>query len=288
MLDVLIGGQTFSLDDGTICRLLAFDGWGKAEVERISRRGAQQHGDTDAGYRLEPRLGTLVLGLEDTALGSMYDHRAELLDIFRGSNDPKLRWTLPNGQTRQIDCQYWGDLSMPWEVKRWGAQKMALSLKCSDPNFYDPSQRIETFPISAGGSGWAIPWSVPWSIGGSGANATLVITYTGTFYAEPIVKIEGPITDPEITNEATGEVLSLAGHSIGVGEWIEIDCRFGKQTVLDQNGVNRRSWLTGDLATFHITDSYLVDKINTLKSTGTGAGSQTRITVRFYTRFDGI
>jgi hypothetical protein len=291
MLSVIIGTNEYSLDDGTICRLLAYDGWGMAPGHRLSERGPQQHGETHRGYRLDSRLGTLVLGFESTELTDMYNKRDSLLALFKWAHTPKLKWALPNGVTRQIDVVYHSDMSMPWEAKQWAALKVAVTLKAFDPTFYDPTQVTLSLGLTGGGDGWDIPWGIAWAPGASTLNQTAIINYLGTFLTYPIIKIVGPITDPVITNEATNEKLDFTGISIATGDYYLIDTAYSIKTVVDKNGVNKFSELSddSDLANFHIADDPEAPSgQNTIRVTGSGANPETQVYVSFYTRYNGL
>jgi hypothetical protein len=259
----------------------------------ITERGPLQHGSTYRGYRLDERLINLVFLLEASAgdLASMYDQRAPLLDLFKPSRDLKLRFDLPNGKTRQIDIRYNSDMSMPWRVDDWAHQKFAITLKATDPTFYDPVINSVSLNLSAGGTPWAIPWAIGWTIGGSTLNQVTPITYTGSFLSYPVIQIVGPITDAVMTNEATGDKLDFTGTTIGAGHYYTIDCRYGQKTVIDDLAVDQIGKLTSgsNLATFHIADDEEAPGgINSIRLAGTGASTTTQGYLQFYTRYIGL
>lgn len=291
MLSVVIGVNEYSLDDGSLCRLVGHAGWGMAPQHRLSQRGPMQHGESDRGYRLDPRYGSLILQLESTDLGAMYDLRESLLALFKPGNSPKLKWTLPNGKVRQFDCHYYDDMGLDWEPGLWAAQRLAVTLKCPDPTCYDPVLASVPFGISGGGSGWVIPWAIPWSIGQSTIDQTTAINYAGSFLSYPVIKIVGPITNPVITNTTTGEKLDFTGASIADGSYYLIDCRYEAKSVVDNTGTNRADKLTTDshLTTFHLaTDPDAPGGINSIRVAGSGVNANTQVYLQYYDRFVGL
>src|SRR5437868_14355923 len=109
-LTAIVAGTSTDLSDGTLCWREMEAGVSMPPLHRISRRGPQQHGQTDVGFRLDPRLIHLKFGILGADEGDMLDKRAQLLAIFKPRNAAlSLRWALANGQTRQIDCHYAGD-----------------------------------------------------------------------------------------------------------------------------------------------------------------------------------
>lgn len=293
MLSAIVGTTKYSLDNGTIARLIAFDGWGMAPTRRFSIRGPMQHGDTDNGWRFDPRFGNLVFLIPAENQSEMYNKRAQLLDIFNPSRTIQLEWILPNGDVKQIDCKYVSDLSMGFDVKNWTNQRYAVTLKAPDPAFYNPEQTFFQILNGVGSGGWAIPWAIDWPIGASTLTGySIPVIYNGTFPSYPIINITGPVNDLIITNESTGEKFDFTGFNLGSGNKLEIDCRYGYKTVLDptmmMSYVDKLS-TDSDLATFHIADSSEVaGGVNVISVSGSAGSTVTNIYMTFYTRYNGL
>lgn len=290
-VSIIRGVQEYSIDDGSLCLLVGHDGWGLPPVNRFASRAYAQHGDWDLGYRLGARLGSFVLQVPATSLKDMYAARASLLGIFSPDALIKVKWVLPDGNTRQIDCYVNGDLTMPWDPKRWGAMRAAVQLRAPDPTFYDPNSLVVNMTGLAGGTAFDIPWVIPWSIGGASINVTQVINYSGTWAGYPTIKITGPITSPVITNQSTGEVLDFTGTTISAGNWYEIDTRPGYKTVVDQAGANQISKLTtsSNLATWHLAPDFEVTGgVNSIKVAGSSGTTATKVTLTYFLRYLGL
>lgn len=294
MLTAIVETTEYQIDDGDSYGLLvAHDGWGMSSVIRHTLRAQNEHGDTDYGYLLNPRFGTLVFEIPGESLSDLYTRRQSLLNIFHPGKTVKLKWQLPNGQTRQIDTVFDSEMQGTWDAQDWAIQKMAIVLKASDPTFYNPAQALHTIAPGGGANAWEIePWAIePWNIGGATLDYTEAIAYTGSFLAYPLIRIEGPITNPVITNQALGVKLDFTGTSIGTGEWIEIDTSPRAKTVLDDEGINMYSALSSDssLTGFYIAaDDEVSGGNNSIKFEGTATNQLTRILFRYYTKYLGI
>jgi hypothetical protein len=289
MVSLILGSNEFDLE--SLAGLVGYDGWGMAPVVRFARRGAQQHGDSDAGYLLEPRFGNLVFRLRETSLAGMYALRQRLLKLFAPGNSGSLRFDLPDGGKRQFDVVYAGDLSMGWDVKDWAAQKVVVTLRAADPTAYDPVVRSVNFSLAVS-AGWAVPWEVPWAVGDGSFDDAVDVGYEGDFDSYPVVNLIGPITDAVILNETTGDKLDFTGTTIGAGDVYTVDCRWGYKTVRDGAGVNQISKLSSDsdLATFGLVASQDGNEVNVnrIRVTGSGGNSFTNVTLSYYVRFLGV
>jgi hypothetical protein len=74
----VITDTAVSISDGTLAEILDWDGLGGGDLTRQSSRGPMQHGDTDEGFLLEPRLITLVLGVLGSTPAGVGDKRPPL------------------------------------------------------------------------------------------------------------------------------------------------------------------------------------------------------------------
>jgi len=291
MLSVIIGTAEYSLDDGTLCRLVGYDGFGIPPATRISSRGPLQHGDTDEGFRLDPRLAKLIFALETTELDVMYERRQTICDLFSPIHDSILKFDLSYG-VRYLDCHYYDDASLEWSVKNWAAPRFALTVKASDPTLYDPERKVEIFGIGASGAGFTLPMPLPFAVGITALDELHTIFYPGTWLSYPEIQIYGPITDLLIENTDTGDKLDFTGITIIEDDYYIIDTRYGYKTVVDQDGVNKIADLTedSDLATFAIDYKRPDESFreNTFRATGSAINSETRIFFRYYERYIGV
>jgi len=289
MLTLIKNGIEYSLDDGTLCYKLGDDGWGAAQVSRITERGPQQHGETDHGYRLQPRVANLILGVSGTSLSNLYAKRNDIIALFGPDDSLILRW---DDLDRQIDVYFVGNLTMPSSEREGFFQTVAVTLRAPDPTFYTPTRHLVSFGLGGGGGAFTVPMPVPHAVGASTLDETVGIEYDGSWLDYPVIRITGPITDPKITNVSTGDVLDFTGTTVSAGDWYEIDTRYGYKTVVDDASVNKIADLTedSDLATFHIRmdSSEVPGGNNSIKVEGSAISTATKVELWYYERYLGI
>lgn len=285
-VDLIRNGVAYSLDDGSIAKLIGDDGWGMTPLRRLSERGPLQHGETDRDFRLDARVGAIVLLIEGADEDALYTRREMMLNLFAPAGEPlSLRWTYPS-RTRQIDVHLSGGMEMGQGQRGVWNQKVAITLRAPDPTFYDPAGAAATFALGGGGDALEIPLEVPMVVGASTIDASAVVTNDGNWLSYPhLIRITGPIEDAVITNSTTGEKLDFTGVTLGGGETIDLDLRYGRKTVVDETGANRIADLTpdSDLATWHLEPGE-----NSIRVTGLSATEATRVEISWLERYLGI
>lgn len=291
-LSVISADTEYDLSDNSNYLLTGIDGIAAAPVARIAERGPQQHGQSDLGYRLQPRKIVLALLARGGDEAAWFARRNTLQQIFRSTDEPvKLRIT--NGaMVRQIDCYLNGTLEMTPEVglmPSW--QRVGIELYAPDPTWYDPVSAVFTFTLG-GGETLAIPLSVPMRVGSSTIDQSVVVPYDGTWDAYPIITAIGPMTDLSIQNNALGDKLSFRGVTIAAADSYVIDCRYGYKTVTrTSDGANRIQDLTSDsnLATFRIgAHPRPRNGTNSIRVTANGLTTASKIIIRYHPRYLGV
>lgn len=286
-LELIVGGDTLDISDDVNYRHLSHDGFGMTPLHRITERGPLQHGETDRGFRLDPRLVNIVLLLraDDWAAGH-FDRREELLSYLSPIRMTKLRFTNDDGDVRQLDCYCVSGPTFSSKDIIGKNIRAGFTLKANE-TWYDPGGEGVTFDMGGGsGSGILIPMEVPFEVGSSDLDENRNIVYTGSWHSFPIITINGPIDDPIITNLTTGEVLDFTGVSLAAAEWYKIDLRYGYKTVVDDAGANQIATLTtdSDLVSWHLE----ANTTNTINVTGSSADESTSIEVVYFTRYLGV
>jgi hypothetical protein len=225
-------------------------------------------------------------------MSEYYDKRRRLMNQFRPRNDTsKLRFTLPDGSVRQIDVTYSGDLSLPSADKKGLLHKAVVSVRASDPTFYDPVAKNVNFQISVAGGNLDVPLDVPMYVGASTLDQTTQVAYGGDWKASPLITVFGPVTDLLIENLTTGERLDFAGLELSAGETLIIDTSYARASVVDGDGNTLLSHLSddSDLTTFHLApDPDALDGVNDVRVSGSAATEQTQIYLSYHERFLGI
>lgn len=271
----LLGSQTYTFS------YLGDQGFGLAPLHRITTRGPLQHGDSDIDFRLDPRILQIPLVIKnDSALlprANHYGIRNALLQIFNPRNPGQLRiryvvWNGFPGSDNPvnflIDVQVLGGLSFDIDPVDYHVRTV-VQLRADDPTWY-------------AGNATGNPTLSDYVNGN--INGTQAITSSGNWPTFPIIRITGPITNPTITNNTTGESIALTA-TITAGNWIELDLSYGKKTVVDNTGANRISTVS---ASSNLATWSLIPGSNTIAITGTANTAATNIRFTHFNRYTGI
>jgi len=271
---------------------IADDGLGLAPLRRLQQRGPMQHGSTDVGFRLDPRVFSLLIALSGSSITELYHRRDELLSFLVPTTELALRFELDDGTQRQIDCRLI-DAPMGYDARNVRtAQTVGLRFLASDPTFYDPVARHINM-AEGGVTGWTVPTMVPLTVAASSLDTVFSLTYNGNWRSLPWrIRIRGPITNPVMRNLTTDEKLDFTGTALANdSEYLEIDCRYGRKSVVDQTGANRIADLTADsdLATWHLAaHPEAPGGVNDLEAEGADITSDTTVVINYFERYLGI
>jgi hypothetical protein len=293
-VSAIVFGIEYPLTGRDPFSIVKMDGLGVSGIiRRLKDRGPKQIGFTNLGHRIDARVITAQIIMVGDTLAEVDTARDLFTTIFSpwDSDDDaiELRFTRDDGEIRSILCHTSGGPDYPQDPigDRMGAsQRAVLQLECPDPLFYNPESVTAVFGSSLGG--FAIPMVIPWASTGSGISEELALAYAGSYRSFPIFSITGPITNPVILNETTGEVLDFTGHSIAGGDTYTIDLTQEIKTVTDQLGVNQMEHLTqdSDLISWHLEPApKAVGGINNLAISGTGITPATVISFLYFDRY---
>ncbi|MCB9135153.1 MAG: hypothetical protein H6636_06990 [Anaerolineales bacterium] len=314
MLSARVAGMDYDLNSEAI-RLLDYD-LGLVSAARLAQRTPGQVGDTDVGYILAPRYLNLYWSLVG-ATGSAYrENRGTMMEVWQPrDNDPVVLTFDFGDQVRVIEVNIDGPLLFSERVE-W-VERCSGVFKASDPRLYDPEIRTVIFNLAGAGgstSGWEIPWEIPWEIGTDTLNATANLLYAPALDGSgsrlgtveyPVIRIFGPIENPVITNETTGEIIALTDEGGLVladeTEWVEIDLanppRRDAKTILNQDGNSAAQYLTpeSDFFSWHLAPAgeklpagNYADGYNLIRVTGENVTRVTRVVMNYYDRYIGV
>lgn len=147
-LDVLAGTVSYNLTAGTPFRLERAEGFGLAPVRRLGESGPLQDGDSDLGYRLDPRVVTLSLSFSGTSDASVDTARSLLTNIAspKMSEALTLRLTREDGNVRYLDCNAIGATDFPLQPIDRASKTMraVLQLRAPNPLWYEPAYASST------------------------------------------------------------------------------------------------------------------------------------------------
>ena len=278
--------------------VLSEEGFGTPPLEYVTDRAPFQDGDTVRDFHLNPRPVQLVVMQNFCSRADYWNGRNDFLDAIRPnritdySNPGKLLYylTSPTLKKRQLDVFLDSGPGFAPAQPGWRELSFteAVRFTAHDPAWYDPLQRSVTF-AAAGSSDDELVFPITFPIEFSTFGGTVDVTYEGTWLEYPTIEIVGPITAPLITNQTTGDLLSL-DLTLIAGESGTIVLR-GQKTVTKNDGTNLLSTLSpdSDLTTFAIVpDPQAPDGVNEISASGSGLTGASSITIEYYHRYFGI
>jgi len=241
-------------------------GLGMPPVRHWTTRSPFQHGRSHWGYAFQPRVVTVGLLLRACDRDGYWDKRKANVGMFNPMNGPlKLRLTRPDRHVYELHDGWYQagyeleatDLDDPWSIE--GASQV---------EFEDPFWKWTTAPLSAGQtrdsdgrvcsltvtfttqSNLVLPFSGPFLLGTETGTADVGANNAGTWEALPVITITGPLSDWTLTNDTNGKQISWNNYVIDDGEIVTID--IPEKTVVNDDGLDLRSYLSGDSATFSL------------------------------------
>lgn len=290
--EIIRNGVATNISSSALLWTLQATNIGAPPKRNISVRGPQQHGHTITDFRYDARSMALIFGFEADSLADADARRDIIYNLLKGVTrvPVSIRVTRNDGQVKQVDGEITGIVDPAKnDTRLLTLQRLAATLECGDPFWYDPTARAESYQTS--GTGYQIPLEVPWEGTEAGISDSRVIAYSGSWDAYPIITITGPITDPVITNETLDLSLDFTGYTISDGDNYTIDLRYGRKTVKDAAGVNQIAKLTtgSDLATWRLSaDPSAPAGLNTVRVTGTSGNESTRVALQWFDRYVGL
>lgn len=303
-----VAGESYDLNSDQI-RLLDYD-LSLAPSRRLSQRSPSQNGDTDLGFRIDPRFSDFFWMINGSTLSNYRDLRELMMEIFQPRDDDPVQMIFDFGdRIRALDVNL--DGSLLFRDRSESREGVSGVFKSSDWRLYDPELKTVIFDLagsSGSNLGWPIDWPVPWPIGTDTLNLTKTITLSEASRLGavefPVIRLIGPIDDPVIENLTTAEKIDLSDNG-GISladssEWVEIDLsnfpRRDSKTIRNQDGESVDQYLStdSDLATFHLapagellsSGSYATGN-NLINVSGTGVDATTQVSLRYYDRYQG-
>lgn len=98
-----------------------------------------------------------------------------------------------------------------------------------DPRFYSSIQKSETLNLATAAIGHGFPQGFPRGFGGVTDSAARNMRNEGSFVSQPTIRVRGPVTNPYIENQSTGEAIQL-NMVIAADEYVDIN--FNDRSVL--------------------------------------------------------
>jgi len=276
--------------------VLSYEGTGMPPIEYVTQRGPAQHGESLIDFFLKPRIIQLLIRGKNCSRTDYWASRAELLERIRPNrqglnslNMGTLRWCQSDGTFRSIDCLIQDGPAFvarnPRQWAEWSWQEV-LRFIAFNPIFYNPTLNQFTYVATASQLLFPITFPIQFSATNSSSN----FTYNGTWPEYPQFIVSGPFDSFTVTNNTTGEHLTLACQVLA-GENITITLTYGAKTVILGADTNKIGCLTldSDLDTFHLEPHPGANNgVNNLTFTFAGAGGSTSVFMFWRDRYIGM
>lgn len=140
---------------------------------------------------------------------------------------------------KSLGCRYDWDI-----VRRTGQAEVQFMMFAEDPRIYDNT--LLNYPVALGSqiyTGFGFSFGFNFGFGGVSSTADGVyVNNTGNRPTPPVFVIEGPVYNPRILNDTTGDEMIFTGITLAVGETLTVDAKY--RTVKLNGSVNRRNTLT--------------------------------------------
>lgn len=121
-------------------------------------------------------------------------------------------------------------------------QRVQVSWRAPDGVMESAAEQVGTATATTDmRAGRVYPRSYPLRYASSSPLGAVTVVNDGTAPTWPVLRLYGPVTDPRVENQTTGERLLFTGLSVAAGDWLEVDCR--ERTVL-VNGLPGQSRLS--------------------------------------------
>lgn len=297
------------LDDRQGRYLLTTVGEGLPPITYRTQRGPTQHGETVLDFRLQPRTIQYVLRDQHARTRLEYwEQRSRWLDWLRPNRQVlnsfapgRLRKILPDGSMRDIDAFIErGPTFEARKLNQWDERAINETLRfyCPDPTWYDPATRQITWSVEL----WdgLIFYSPTYPdhlvfptnslFGTDLLRGTVDITYSGTWWAYPVITIVGPLSNATLSNTTLDTHIEL-DYNISLGETVTLTTAYGRKSVTNQLGTNLIGTLSraSDLNFFLAPAPLAPGGINTLVLSGNNAMLGTTVALLSYQpRYIGI
>jgi hypothetical protein len=288
-LELVRGSNTYNLSSGSLSYLIDYSGLGLPPATNFYERAPLQDGNTRRGFRLDPRAFQQTFYVPADCRAKRQRVLGEFLDIL-SLQDGLLtfRFVLPDYTAKLIDFTLESSIDVASgerisRLRDYG-QLVTCQFLAPDPTFYEPTVQVVTLEL-ADDEGFSVPTPVPTPIGADELDDTAIILYAGSANSYPVIRINGPIVNPVITNETTDASLEFtADTEIVLWDWWEIDTKAG--TIVDSSGANKLGELSTDssLALFYLLREREAPSGNTITVTGTRVSGATSITLTYYVR----
>ena len=268
--DIEFAGQLIC--DGVNKTVLDFDPFTMPNVRTSDRDRGQDDGMFPGTDYFGARTINLAIEITGEAELDFYQAYQEVLSACRKTSaDQVLKFKLPgwpdvlqvNARVRRL-----AGLNINTVFDLAGPVVVQVQFECVDPRIYAEAEQQEIVGIVGVQSGRTYDLTFNRSFGGLVASNVIVANNAGNYDAPWTARIDGPVTNPQIENSDTGQILSMNG-AVATGEFIEVSSAPYK-TIMLAGTATRYQWLIDSSKWF-----LLAPGNNNIRFNGSSAGSPT-------------
>jgi hypothetical protein len=170
------------------------------------------------------------------------------------------------------------DEHMAMEHRPW-SRNATLTLRLSDPRYYEQYERVAISSPPAPDGGRALPITLPTTIAAPATRPSVVTLDAGEAPVDPVIEFTGPALSPTIFNESTGQSLFFPELYLREGQAGIAD--FDARTVT-LDGQSIRDWIDWNYSGWFDANVWGLKRgVNTLSYRAWGYGTGAQITVRW-------
>lgn len=235
----LDGTQFWGLDDfGAEFWVQSVEGWDGADVRQAVTPQPNSHGAFDPVTYHDARKLTLS--------GTIVAQSAQ----DRRMAEQRLRQACGIGRIDPVTLRV-DEAPFARQVTVWLAGKpsfaasgptmsvFSIPLIATDPLRYDVDEQDVLLGLPLTSTGFTYPYTYPVTYG-VGAVGDMTLTNEGDADSWPVLHIQGPVTNPIVRNNTTGDQLNLT-ITLAAADYLDIDCRPTVHTVVLNGSASRRS-----------------------------------------------
>jgi len=212
-----------------------------------------------------------IVGLSFADLNLQRTNFFQILGYIHSAGSQTLILTRSDGKQFQIDIraiQVTGDYS----TDDSNSCIVQVTLLAEYPFLQSAVLQSQDVLIFNGG-GMSVPMGVPLNLS-NGQSTAITLTNNGNYAAFPVFTFIGKLTNPTITNNATGQTLSINYSLADNTQSLIVDC-YQRTAILQPSGNIARQYITGTFWTVPIGPSTI-----TLGNSNTTDGGKCTVTFR--------
>lgn len=179
-----------------------------------------------------------------------------LAALYAGADDPAVRLTGGATTTLRIKRPGRPTKTLYGRVRKvdpeeedllHGYVPVDIEFLATDPVFYGDTDQSVDIPLGwLSGGGFTAPVTAPIYVSAASGVAERPgwVTNAGTTDTYPVLRVTGPCSNVSIRHVESGRTLDLPTLVLTAGQWVDLDARPGRISVLRENGGNAETYLS--------------------------------------------